>query len=160
MNPLGLLHTGAAVLALATGTVVLLQRKGTRLHRRIGWAYVASMATMNGTALLIYRLFGGFGPFHVAALVSLATLAVGIATVVRRRPAHTRVEHHYWWMAYSYLGLVAAGVAETTTRSGVVGFWWAVLAATVFTFGVGATMIRRRAAATLAPFVRAAPPTS
>lgn len=158
MNTLGLLHTGAAVLALVTGAAVLLQRKGTRVHRRIGWAYVASMVTMNVTALLIYRLFGTFGPFHVAAILSLATLVAGIVTVVRRRPAHGWVERHYWWMAYSYLGLVAAGVAETTTRSGLVGFWWAVLAATVFTFAIGATMIRRRAGATLAPFVRAAPP--
>lgn len=158
MNLLGLVHTGSALVALACGAVVLLQRKGTRVHRRLGWTYVASMVTLNVTALLIYRLFGGFGPFHVAALVSLATLAAGVVTVARRRPAHNWVEHHYWWMAYSYLGLVAAGVAETTTRSGVVGFWWAVLAATVFVFGVGSTMIRRRAVATLAPFVRAAPP--
>jgi len=158
MPLLGLVHTGSALVALACGAVVLLRPKGTRAHRRLGWTYVASMATLNVTALLIYRLFGGFGPFHVAALVSLATLAAGVVTAVRRRPAHNWVEHHYWWMAYSYLGLVAAGVAETTTRTGVVGFWWAVLAATVFTFGVGSTMIRRRAGATLAPFVRAAPP--
>ena len=158
MNLLGLLHTGSAVAALACGAVVLLQRKGTRVHRRLGWAYVASMVTLNVTALLIYRLFGGLGPFHLAALVSLATLAAGVVAVARRRPAHDWVEHHYWWMAYSYLGLVAAGVAEATTRSGVVGFWWAVLAATVFVFAVGSTMIRRRAGATLAPFVRATPP--
>ncbi len=158
MNIVGLVHTGSALVALACGAIVLLQRKGTRVHRRIGWAYVASMVTLNVTALLIYRLFGAFGPFHVAALASLATLAAGVVTVVRRRPAHNWVEHHYWWMAYSYLGLVAAGVAETATRSGVVGFWWAVLAATVFVFAVGSTMIRRRARATLAPFVRTAPP--
>lgn len=158
MPIIGLLHTGAAVAALACGAVVLLQRKGTRMHRRIGWAYVASMVTLNVTALLIYRLFGGVGPFHVAALASLATLAAGIVTVVRRRPAQSWVERHYSWMAYSYLGLVAAGVAEATTRSGVIGFWWAVLAATVFTFGVGSRIIRRRAAATLAPFVRATRP--
>ena len=158
MNLLGLVHTGAALLALASGAVVLLRRKGTRAHRRIGWTYAASMVVMNVTALLIYRLSGGFGPFHVAALVSLATLVAGVVVAVRRRPAHDWVERHYWWMTYSYLGLVAAGVAEPTTRSGVVGFWWAVLAATLFVFGVGSTTIRRRAVATLAPFVRAAPP--
>ena len=158
MNLLGLLHTGAAVVALGSGAVVLLQRKGTRTHRRIGWTYVASMVTLNVTALLIYRLFGVFGPFHVAALASLATLAAGVVTVVRRRPARNWVEHHYFWMAYSYLGLVAAGVAETATRTGVVDFWWAVLAATLVTFAVGSTMIRRRAGATLAPFVRPTPP--
>lgn len=160
MNLLGVVHTAAAVVALVAGAVVLLRRKGTRSHRRVGWTYVASMVTLNVTALLIYRLFGTFGPFHVAALASLATLAAGVVAVARRRPARNGVEHHYFWMAYPDLGLVAAGVAETTTRTGVVGFWWAVLAATLVTFAIGSAMIRRRAAATLAPFVRPAPPRS
>ena len=56
----------------------------------------AASYSLNVTALMIYRLFGTFGPFHVAALVSLATLAAGVVTVVRRRPARTWVEHHYF----------------------------------------------------------------
>jgi uncharacterized membrane protein len=41
---MGLVHLLAAVLALASGLLVLLTRKGKRRHRRLGWIYVASMA--------------------------------------------------------------------------------------------------------------------
>lgn len=64
MDVLGVLHLGAAVGSLVSGGGVIMSRKGTRAHRRLGWTYVASMATLNVTALLIYDLFGGFGPFH------------------------------------------------------------------------------------------------
>ncbi|OON70180.1 DUF2306 domain-containing protein [Hymenobacter sp. CRA2] len=60
---IGYLHLAAALLAMALGAVVLLNRKGGRFHRRAGYGYVACMLTLNASALLIYRLFGGFGCF-------------------------------------------------------------------------------------------------
>lgn len=152
MTILGGFHIAAALLAMGTGAVVLLGRKGTRRHRRLGWAYVASMLAMNGSALLIYRLFGGFGPFHVAAIASLGTLVVGV--LVMRRPREPRaVERHYYWMTWSYVGLLAAFVSEVGTRAPGAGFWWAVLAGTLLVLAVGARLIRRGAAATLRPFL-------
>jgi len=78
MPPLGLVHLACAVVALGAGAGVLLLRKGTRRHRRLGWVYVAAMLGLNLTALLIYRLFGRFGPFHLAALLSLVTVLAGL----------------------------------------------------------------------------------
>lgn len=155
MNPLGLFHTTCALLALASGAAVLMRRKGTRSHRRLGWLYVASMLALNGTALMIYRLFGGFGPFHVAAVASLLTVVAGIVPAYRRKPANW-VEHHYAYMTWSYVGLWAAAVAEVGTRVPGFRFWWAVMAGTVAVLGIGAVMIRRNRAAVLAPFRRAA----
>lgn len=152
MFPLGWAHTTSAVTALVAGAAVLLLRKGTRTHRRIGWVYVGSMLALNGTALLIYRLFGGFGPFHVGALFSLATVVAGLVPAVRRRPPHRWVERHYWWMTYSYVGLVAAAVSEAATRLPSVVFWWAVALPTAVVLVVGSALIRRRARVTLAPF--------
>ena len=43
------------------------------------------MVGLNVTALSIYRLTGVFGPFHWAALFSLATIVAGVVPV-RRRP--------------------------------------------------------------------------
>jgi hypothetical protein len=43
------------------------------------------MALLNGTPLAIYRLSGSVGPFHVAALFSLATVAAGVAVPVAAR---------------------------------------------------------------------------
>src|SRR3712207_4566555 len=95
MTLLGPIHTVAALVAVASGAAVLLQPKGTRRHRQLGWTYVVSMVALNVTALSIYRLTGRFGAFHVAALVSVATLAAGLLPAVRRRPPDGWVESHY-----------------------------------------------------------------
>lgn len=155
MITLGWFHTICALLALASGAAVLMRRKGTRSHRRLGWLYVGSMLALNGTALMIYRLFGGFGPFHVAAVASLLTVVAGIVPAYRRKPAKW-VEHHYAYMAWSYVGLWAAAVAEVGTRVPGFQFWWAVMGGTFAVLGVGAVMIRRNRAGVLAPFRRVA----
>jgi uncharacterized membrane protein len=156
MNALGLFHTACALAALVSGAAVLLRRKGTRSHRRIGWIYVASMLALNATALMIYRLFGGFGPFHAAAIASLVTVVAGIIPAWRRKPANW-VEHHYAWMTGSYVGLCAAAVAEVATRTPGLRFWWAVMVGSLAVIGIGGMLIRRYRAAVLAPFRRARP---
>ncbi|MGZ8376988.1 MAG: DUF2306 domain-containing protein [Gemmatirosa sp.] len=156
MPLLGQVHVVAAVLALASGALVLRRPKGTAPHRALGWVYVGAMLLTNLTALGIYRLFGRFGPFHAAALASLVTTLLGIAATRLRTRRSNWVTHHYFWMTYSYVGLVAAAVAETTTRtlrpqSGA-AFGVAVLVASLAVFAVGARSVRRGAAAQLAPF--------
>jgi uncharacterized membrane protein len=156
MSTVGWIHTAAAVAALALGAAVLLRGKGTRSHRRLGWTYLIAMVLLNVTALAIYRLTGAFGPFHVAAILSLASVTAGIIPAVRRKPAATWVERHYWWMTYSYLGLLAAAVAEVVTRVPGIDFWWTVVIASAAVFVVGAPIIRRRARTTIAPFLPSA----
>src|SRR3954468_22228785 len=41
--PTGIAHASGAVLAMGSGAWILLTRKGTIAHRRVGWVYVASM---------------------------------------------------------------------------------------------------------------------
>lgn len=157
MNTLGGFHTICALLALASGAAVLLRKKGTRGHRRLGWVYVCSMVALNVSALMIYRLFGGFGPFHVGAIFSLVSVVAGAIPAIRRRPAHW-MELHYAWMAWSYVGLCAAAVSEVGTRTPGLQFWWGVMIGTAGVFGAGAVLIRRNQAAVLAPFRRRARP--
>jgi uncharacterized membrane protein len=156
MSPLGWLHTGCALAALASGAAVLLRRKGTRWHRRLGWVYAGSMVALNATALLIYRLSGTFGPFHVAALLSLATVAVGVLAAVRRQPADRWLVRHYYWMTFSYVGLVAAAASEAATRLSSRTFWWAVAGASAAVMAAGAFLVKRRARTVLEPFRRPA----
>ncbi len=61
---LGLVHLLTALAAIFFGTAVIFSPKGTRRHRWMGRSYLAMMLAMNGTALLIYELYGRFGPFH------------------------------------------------------------------------------------------------
>ena len=160
MSPLGQVHFLTALIALVTGAFVVLRPKGSALHRRIGWVYAASMIAVNATALSIYRLTGTFGPFHVAALVSLAGLAAGIIAVRRRRSRRDWLARHYFSMSYSYLGLVAAAIAETATRWPAVQvfaggptplFWITVAVASIAVFLVGGIVVRRRAETIMRP---------
>ena len=161
MSLLGQVHFLTALIALATGAFVVLRPKGSATHRRIGWVYAASMLALNASALSIYRLTGTFGPFHVAALVSLTGLAAGIIAARRRRSNRTWLVQHYFFMSYSYLGLVAAAIAETATRwpavQSVAGgptaiFWITVVVASVAVFVVGGIVVRRRAETIMRPF--------
>ena len=149
MTPLGGIHTAFAVLALVAGALVLLRRKGGAWHHRLGWTYVIAMLGLNLTAFAIYRLFGGFGPFHVAALLSLVTVLLGTIPAWRRLPRTTWLEHHYYWMSWSYVGLLAATGSEAVTRIPQTRFWWMVLAATLPVIAVGAWLIRRQSTRTL-----------
>lgn len=115
-HPLGTLHLTLAVMAMATGALVAFSRKGTPLHRNLGWAYVIAMVGVNVTALFIYELFGGFGPFHMAAIFSLLTVFGGMWPMrLRPRPPGWMPKHAFW-MAGSYVGLMAAATSEIATR--------------------------------------------
>jgi uncharacterized membrane protein len=140
----GALHVALALVALVSGLVMLVMRKGTLRHRQIGWVYAVSMLGLNVTALLIYRLFGRFGPFHIAALLSLVTIIAGLVTVVLRRPRRNWLEHHAYWMSWSYVGLCAAAVSEVATRVPASPFWWMVFGSTLVVIAGGRHLINSR----------------
>lgn len=110
MSNVGLIHTVSGYLALTFGAGIILLRKATTLHRIAGYLYVASMVVLNVSALAIYRVFHTFGPFHVLALVSLASVVAGLVPALRRRSGWLAA--HYKWMCWSYVGLLAATAAE------------------------------------------------
>ncbi len=170
MSTLGVVHLVASVASIMLGAIILAQSpKGGRQHRQLGWAYVVAMLMVNGTAFLIYRLFGGFGPFHVAAIISLTGIVAGVLAGRRARVARlanqqflrsNRVEVHYWWMTFSYVGLVAALASEAITRvpalraigGGGAMFGAAVGGATALVFAIGSYLIVTRRARSLEPF--------
>ena len=147
MDWLGQGHLWTALLAIGAGAVVVARRKGTRFHRWCGRVYVAAMLVLNVTALCIYDLFGGFGPFHVAALFSLLTVFMGLRAAWLRHP-QWRIAHAYW-MSWSYVGLLAAAVSETATRYLDFNFGWTVGIATALVGLAGAVVINRRLPALL-----------
>ncbi|MEM0961659.1 MAG: DUF2306 domain-containing protein [Bacteroidota bacterium] len=109
MSLSAVVHTLLGVVALVTGATVLVRRKGDRMHRLVGRVYAVTMATL---CLLSFGLrdttpmFAGYGPFHVAAVISLVTVTAGVVVAWRRRPGW--LEGHYQWMTWSYIGLVMA----------------------------------------------------
>ena len=127
MDAPGLAHLTFGFASLVLGVGVFSRPKGTSLHRAIGALYVLSMFGLNLTALLIYRVFGGFGPFHALSLINLALLFAGFGTVLLQRPRRSWLRYHYYFMGWSYVGLLAATATEITVR--VVG-WPFVVAVT------------------------------
>lgn len=113
---IGLIHLVRSIIALVTGTMVLVMNKGTSRHKKIGYVYSFSMVLVLITAFMIYRLFGRFGVLHIAAIVSTLTLLAGMvpALFMRNNPAWVRL--HIGFMYWSVMGLYAAFIAESMVR--------------------------------------------
>ena len=163
MSATGWVHFIFCIVAIASGAVVLLLGKGTRWHRSWGHLYGVSMLGVVVSALLLYAMTGRFGPFHVAAIVALVTVTGGLYSVLARRPRGGWMEAHATWMAWSYIGLIAALASESATHfilpiigstlseRGLIGsFWGLVMVATFGVVGVGALLVRKRLPVTLA----------
>jgi len=112
----GLIHLIASCLALISGTMILGFKKGTALHKKIGYVYVVSMGVLIITAFMIFRLFGGWGIFHYTTLVSLVTILLGMVPIWTKRPINKWQNLHFSFMYWSVMGLYAAFVAEILTR--------------------------------------------
>ncbi len=144
---MGDVHWIAATAALFAAALVILVRKGTRLHRRLGWTYVGALLVVNVSALAVYDMSGRWGPFHWLALFSLATLAAGMWPALRKpdgRRAPGWLGYHAHLMAWSAIGLACAGISQLAVR-----FWpsWAaVITATGLTMLAGWALIRRKLA--------------
>lgn len=124
----GLIHLIASLLSLLSGTLILLMAKGTRTHKTIGYTYGIFMLIVNGTAFGLYHLSEGFGPFHFAALISLATLVAGMVPVLLRTQSWMSL--HLSFMYYSVIGLYAAFTSEIIVRIPGISFGPAVGIAT------------------------------
>ena len=162
MSVTGAFHLVFSLLAVLFGALVTMLPKGTRWHRTWGHGYVWCMTGVVATSLSLYRLTGRVTPFHLAAVVAGGTLLAGMWSVLLRRPKKGWIHAHATWMAWSYVGLLAALVAESLTRfampalAGVLErgalwpvFWTLVALGSVATFGAGAWLIRTRLPATV-----------
>ncbi len=113
---IGLVHLIVSLISVVTGTMVLFMKKGTTNHKRVGYVYTLNMLAVIITAFMIYRLFGGFGIFHIAAIVSFVSLLGGMLPPLFFRKHKGWVEYHFSFMYWSVMGLYAAFVAETMVR--------------------------------------------
>lgn len=122
----GLIHSIAGVIALITGTLILILKKGTKLHVSTGYVYVVSMLVLLVSSFMVYRLFDGWGIFHYASLVSSITLIVGMIPPIFMRHKSYWLRLHFTAMYWSVFGLWSAFIAEMSVRIPETSFMWMV----------------------------------
>jgi uncharacterized membrane protein len=100
------LHIFAALSALLLGAAILLQRKGSGLHKMLGWGWVFAMATTAVSSLWITQLNGNFWSFvHLLSGWTIVALPMAIFAIRSRK-----VEAHRRAMTGIFVGgLIVAG---------------------------------------------------
>jgi len=142
-NWIATFHVVFAAAAMLFGSGIFIARRGTPLHRKLGYAYITSILTLNISALLLYSRTGEFGPFHVAALLSLATLVAGAIPAITRRPRGAWLALHWEFMSWSFVGLLGGAVAETAFRIPGLAYWPAIVTGSLLTILTGGVLIYR-----------------
>ena len=143
----GSIHATLALFCIVVGAVQLMRPKRGAPHRARGYAFVYAMLVADGTAMLLYRFTGAFNIFHVGALVNLVFVVAAIVPVLRTpRPANWKLSH-YMFIAWSYVGLIAAALTEAIVRlshPATRGMAWSVTAVvTVLVTAIGYALIQR-----------------
>jgi uncharacterized membrane protein len=147
LSPLLLAHLVAACLAMPLGAYQLFAQQGTPGHALAGRLYVPAMLVCNLGALASFRPGTPFLPFHILAFVSLYSLASGMLALRRwlraRKPADLKT--HKIQMAFSWLGLMMAGISQVLTnpRFGIMEgfaplqFWAMVIGINAVLYAIG-----------------------
>lgn len=141
---LGTVHIVFAIAALILGAVVAVRPKGGRRHRAFGYFYAISLLSVNISALSVYEEAVVMGPFHILAVISLVTLISGFIPAFLRCPESSWLNLHAYFMSWSYVGLVAAGVAQIATMSSNLPTWFAVGLPSILVVIIGGVLIHTR----------------
>jgi len=127
------LHIAGGTAALLSMVIPLVTRKGARTHRRSGWVFVAGMAVVSITALLLSGARFFFDPRPEAKAFSLFLFYIAILTGesvssgIRALRTRDRTEHRaHWWDIglASVLTLTSVAMAGYGITSGYMLFAW------------------------------------
>lgn len=78
------LHVAGVVAALLAALIIFSLRKGTGLHRVLGWTFVVGMATAAVTSVTMMAEFGGgVSPLHIFTVITTVSLVLGIYNIRR-----------------------------------------------------------------------------
>ena len=132
MQLLLVVHIAAGSIALASMVIPLITVKGGRTHRRAGWVFVASMAVVSVTALVLSsarllfdprpqaREFGYF--LLVVALLTGSAVSAGVR-VLRFRNRRAAARLHWWDTGLpAALAVASAGLGAYALMEGGVLF--------------------------------------
>ena len=113
----GGVHVISSIIGLITGAYILLAKKGTRIHKKIGYVFAISLLLVNISALFIYDFNDGKASvFHYLIPVSLLFLAYGMLPMFKKDRKPSDINKHIIGMNGAALGLWAAGATEYFVR--------------------------------------------
>ncbi len=143
----GMIHSALALLCIGVGLTQFMRPKRGAGHRARGYAFVYAMLVADGTALLVYRFTGQFNVLHAGALLNLFCIVMAVVPLLcSPRPSNWR-DVHYTWIAWSYVGLIAAAATEIVVRTGFVATrgqgWLVAFACAVTVTAIGYVIIER-----------------
>lgn len=144
---IGAIHTVLAATGIVTGLIQLLRAKGGPVHRALGYAFVYAMLIADGAAMLVFQFTGRFNILHIGALANLACIILAIVPMLRSpRPVNWKLQHYYW-ISWSYAGLLAAAATELVVRTVHLPTreqaWMATAATSIVISTVGWIVIKR-----------------
>lgn len=100
-------HVATILAALALTPVMMLRRRGDRLHRRLGWVWCSAMALTAASSFGIRGINdGGLSFIHILSAWTLAGLPIIIWTARTHRVA----QHRIWVRSMAAGALIIAGI--------------------------------------------------
>lgn len=102
-------HIVVATLSLVLGPVALFRRRRDRVHKVLGYVWVAAMAAVALSAFFIHSfpIIGPFSPIHLLAVLTLWSLWTGVrAAIARDIHRHQIILRSLYWRGLIIAGLV------------------------------------------------------
>ena len=102
------LHALAAIVAILLGAIQLLSRKGTLIHKALGWVWVLLMLVVSVSSLFIHEInmWGKYSPIHILSLWTIFCLLLAIYFVRKGN-----IKRHKQTMTLLYLlALILTGL--------------------------------------------------
>jgi len=123
MNAFSYIHIAAATLSYLSAFGIFTRKVGSRQHRMVGTVYAIAMLTTALSGFFIYTS-GKPSVFHVFSAITVLTIARAWWAIVKFRQTRDRayLRHHYFNMAYSFMGLNLAALAQALRLAPFSGF--------------------------------------
>jgi hypothetical protein len=141
------IHAVLAAASIVVGLIQLLRPKGGSIHRALGYAFVYAMLIADGTVMLLSQFTGRFNILHVGAIANMLCIILAIVPVLRSpRPLNWKYQHYYF-ICWSYVGLLSGGATQLVVRTSHLAtreqVWMVTGAATVVVTVIGYALISR-----------------
>ncbi|MCG7944987.1 MAG: hypothetical protein N0C84_01425 [Candidatus Thiodiazotropha taylori] len=114
VNPLIIVHAGAAVLSLLLGLWVMVMRKGTKNHKYLGNMWTQLMMV---TAATSFGIGESLSYIHILSFITITTIPLSLLA------AHLRMKKvHAFGMIANYIGLWSAAIPAFLTEGRLMNF--------------------------------------